>query len=305
MIRPKKSLQSSSGTAQSWFLWAVPFFLPAFFFQTSLFAFISPLPFFIVTLKNRAWISLVALFTNASLLYAIDRDATLLTFPILFWFSIGISFPFFIRHLKRVPTAFLLSYSIAILFLVTGVAFLAHTQHLGIVDYLKSEINLGIDHLMAVPDHPVKKWIEEQGRTELVHQLMTELPSGIMIAVIICYWFNLLLVFRVVPGFLSRAFWGSYRTPEWLVWPTVLCGALYLVSDHAFYYLGMNGLKVLLVFYGFQGLSIVTNFLNRRQIFGLIRVVIYGLLIFVLSPFAFALGFFDLWFDFRRKFGQS
>ena len=305
MIRPKKSLQSSSGTAQSWFLWAVPFFLPAFFFQTSLFAFISPLPFFIVTLKNRAWISLVALFTNASLLYAIDRDATLLTFPILFWFSIGISFPFFIRHLKRVPTAFLLSYSIAILFLVTGVAFLAHTQHLGIVDYLKSEINLGIDHLMAVPDHPVKKWIEEQGRTELVHQLMTELPSGIMIAVIICYWFNLLLVFRVVPGFLSRAFWGSYRTPEWLVWPTVLCGALYLFSDHAFYYLGMNGLKVLLVFYGFQGLSIVTNFLNRRQIFGLIRVVIYGLLIFVLSPFAFALGFFDLWFDFRRKFGQS
>ena len=305
VIRSKKSPLTSSGAAQSWFLWAAPFFLPAFFFQSSLFAFISPMPFFIVTLKNRTWISLLALFTNASLIYAFERDFSALAFPVLFWFSIGISFPYFIRKIKYVPTAFFISYTLAILFFITGISFLAHGHHLGITEYMKSEINLGIDHLMTIPDHPIKKWIEEQGRTELVHNLMTELPSGVMIALILCYWFNLLLVFRTVPGFLSRAFWGSYRNPEWLVWPTVLFAALYAFEDHALYYVGMNGLKVLLVFYGFQGLSIVTNFMNRRQIFGLIRAVIYGLLIFVLSPFAFALGFFDLWFDFRRKFGQS
>ena len=305
VIRLKKSPKNTPGAAQSYFLWAAPFFLPALFFQSSLFAFISPLPFFIVTLKNRTWISLLALFTNASLLFALEKDASLLAFPIWFWFCIGITFPLFIRKFKRVPLAFFISYSIGILSLVAGMTLLARGQHMDIFQYTHSEISLGIDRLLAIPDHPIKKWIEEQGRSELIHNLMVELPSGILIAFIICYWFNLLLAFRTLPGFLSRAFWASYKNPEWLVWPTLICGALYIFDDHALYYIGMNGLKVLLVFYGFQGLSIVTHILNHRQIFGLIRAVIYGLLIFIATPFAFGLGFFDLWFDFRRKFGQS
>lgn len=301
----KKSPKTSSGAAQSWFLWAAPFFLPALFFQSSLFAFISPLPFFIVTLKNRTWISLLAVFTNACLLYAMERDRTLLSFPIWFWLSVGISFPLLIRRLKKVPTSFFISYSLSIASLIAGIIILAHQQHLGIEEYLRNEINFGIDRLLTIPDHPIKGWVAEQGRTNLVHNLMTELPSGILIALIFCYWFNLLLVFRTLPGFLSRAFWGSYKNPEWLVWPTLVCAALYAFEEKALYYVGMNGLKVLLVFYGFQGLSVVTNFMNRRQIFGLIRAVIYIFIVLLASPFAFALGFFDQWFDFRRKFGQT
>lgn len=234
-----------------------------------------------------------------------EKNAAILVLPIWFWFSIGVSFPLMIRRLKRVPSAFLISYALAIIFLVAGLAIAADSQKLGLVEYIRNEINLGIDRLLAIPEHPIKKWIDEQGRTNLIQNLMLELPSGTLIAIIICYWFNLLLAFQTLPGFLSRAFWGSYKNPEWLVWPTILSGFLYAYEEHALYYIGMNGLKVLLVFYGFQGLSIVTNFLNRRQIFGLIRAVIYGLLIFVLSPLVVTLGFFDQWFDFRRKFGQS
>ena len=311
VTRSKKSKISSSidiknsGTARSWFLWAVPFFLPAFFFESSLFAFISPLPFFIVTLKNRTWISLLALFTNAAFIFAMEKDFVSLYLPIWFWFSIGISFPLFIRRWRKVPAAFALSFSLALFSLCAGIMILAHGLGIGVIEYIRSELNLGIEHLLAIPEHPIKKWVEEQGKTELIRNLMIELPSGVMIAMIICYWFNLLLAFRTLPGFLSRAFWGAYRNPEWLVWPTLLSAGLYIYGDHALYYIGMNGLKVLLVFYGFQGLSIVTFFLNRRQILGLMRAVIYGFLIFLASPFAFALGFFDLWFDFRRKFGQS
>jgi hypothetical protein len=303
VIRTKRTRKS--GAAQGWFLWVAPFFLPAFFFQSSIFAFISPLPFFIITLKNRTWVSLLALFTNAAIVYAMEKNLALLSFPIWFWFSIGISFPLFIRQFRKVPVAFAFSFTLAVLFLFAGIAILAHGQGVGIVDYVRSELNLGVDKLMSIPEHPIKKWVQEQGKTELIRNLMLELPSGTLIAIILCYWFNLLLAFRTLPGFLSRAFWGSYRNPEWLVWPTLLCGALYIFEEHALYYVGMNGLKVLLMFYGFQGLSIVTYFLNRRQIFGLIRAVIYGFLIFLASPFAFALGFFDQWFDFRRKFGQS
>lgn len=297
--------QNTSKTAQSKLLWAVSFFLPALFFQSSLFAFVSPLPFFIATLKNRTWLALIAILTNSALLFAIDRDPGVLPFPIWFWLSIGITFPLFIRRFKRVPSAFAVSYFISITILLTGAFFLSSAKQMNLVDFTKSEISGSIDHLLTIKDHPINKWIEEQGRTELIHNLMVELPAGIMIALIICYWFNLLLAFRTIPGFLSRAFWGSYKNPDWLVWPTLICAFLYIYTEHAPYYIGMNGLKVLLVFYGFQGLSVVTYLLNQKQIYGLLRPLIYGFIIFIASPFAFALGFFDLWFDFRRKFGQS
>jgi len=311
VTRSRKSKISSSidsknsGAARSWFLWVAPFFLPAFFYLSTLFAFISPIAFFIVTLKNRTWVSLLALFTNAAIIFAVDRDLESLSIAIWFWFSVGITFPLFIRKLKKVPVAFFLSFSLALLLLFAGVAIVAHGQGLGVTDYLRAQLTFEIDHLLAIPEHPFQKWVEENGKSSLIHNLMTELPSGLMIALIICYWFNLLLAFRTLPGFLSRAFWGSYRNPEWLVWPTLLSAGLYAFTEHAPYYIGMNGLKVLLMFYGFQGLSIVTFFLNRRQIFGFFRALIYGFLIFLASPFTFALGFFDLWFDFRRKFGQS
>jgi len=298
-------LKFKTGTVQSHWLWAVPFFLPALFFQSSLFAFISPLALFVATLKNKTWIAILALLSNSLILYAIEKDVPALALPVWYWVSIGISFPLFIRRTKRVPSAFFASFILSISVLLAGMNFVAKQNHLSMIEYSKAVISDNVNQLLTVPDHPIKKWVEEQGRSELIHNLMLELPSGILIAIILCYWFNLLLAFRTIPGFLSRAFWGSYKNPEWLIWPTLISGFLYAYSEHALFYLGMNGLKVLLVFYGFQGLSIVTYVLNQKQIYGLIRPLIYGLIIFVASPLAFALGFFDLWFDFRRKFGQS
>ncbi len=293
------------GTAQSRLLWAVPFFLPALFFQSSLFAFVSPLPLFAATLKNRTSIALLSIVSNAALLFAVEKDMVALALPIWYWLSIGVTFPLFIRRFKRVPGAFALSYLISISLLFAGGWYFAQTKGTNLIDLTRTQVSTSVDQLLTVQDHPIKKWIEQQGRSELIHNVMVELPSGIMIALIICYWFNLLLAFRVIPGFLSRAFWGSYRNPEWLVWPALICGFLYIYSEHALYYIGMNGIKVLMLVYGFQGLSIVTYMLNQKQIYGLLRPIIYGLIIFIATPFASALGFFDLWFDFRRKFGQS
>jgi hypothetical protein len=298
-------LKFKQGTVQSQWLWAVPFFLPALFFQSSLFAFISPLPFFVSALKNRTWIAVLSVITNASILFAIEKNLSTLALPIWYWLSIGISFPLFIRATKRVPSAFFASFTLSISVLLAGINFVANQNHLNLVDYTRAIVSSNVDQLLTIPDHPIKKWIEEQGRSEMIHNLMLELPSGILIAIILCYWFNLLLAFRTIPGFLSRAFWGSYKNPEWLIWPTLITGFLYAYSDHALFYIGMNGMKIFLLFYGFQGLSIVTYVLNQKQIYGLMRPLIYGLIIFIASPFAFALGFFDQWFDFRRKFGQS
>jgi len=202
-----------------------------------------------------------------------------------------------------------LSFGISFLFLlfltVGALWFQAHQLQLSLIDYLRSEINVGMDHLIQVANSPVKKLVEEQGREGLFRQLMTELPSGILIGMLFCLWINLLFASQIVPHFLSKSFWAGFKTPEWMVFPTLGFAGLFAFTDHAPYYLGLNGLKLAMAFYGLQGLSVISYGLNRYKILGFGRLLVFSVAIFLASPVVLTLGFFDLWFDFRKKFGHS
>jgi uncharacterized protein YybS (DUF2232 family) len=80
---------------------------------------------------------------------------------------------------------------------------------------------------------------------------------------------------------------------------------MFIWTEHAPYYIGLNGMKILLILYGFQGLSVMSFLLNHYKMMGFLRALIFSLAIFVAMPLVLCLGFFDLWFDFRRKFVQS
>jgi hypothetical protein len=281
-----------------------PFLLPALFFQTAVFAFISPLPLFILTLKNNARMSALALVTNGAILFALGSRVEF-TAAMVFWFMIGVLFPFLIRKTGKIERSLTISF-FAFLALILA-ALLVQTSHLnvGAIEYVKSQISAGITELAAMPESPIKKIIEEQGNDALYRQLVTELPSGLMITLVLACWINLLFASQLMSGFLSRSFWASFRTPEWLIWPTLIFAGLFAFAEHAPYYIGLNGFKLLLVFYGLQGLSVIANLLNRYKILGLGRSLVFVLAIFVLMPVVISVGFFDLWFDFRRKFGQN
>jgi hypothetical protein len=197
-----------------------------------------------------------------------------------------------------------LAFLYMILMFTGALAFRAHEIGLGVIEFLRSEISIGMDHLIHLPNSPVKKLVEEQGRDGLFRQLMTELPSGVLIALLLSLWINLLFASQMVRGFLSKSFWSRFKNPEWLVWPTLASAALYAFGEHAPYYIGLNLFKLLMVFYAFQGLSILGFLMNRHEIAGLGRILIFSVALFLALPLVLALGFFDLWFDFRRKFGQ-
>jgi hypothetical protein len=281
-----------------------PFFLPALFFQSALFAVISPVPLFILTLKNPLSVSLLALGSNLMIFSYFGATPNELIALGTFWFGVGALFPFFIRKSGRIHLSLVLSFAYLVLMLVGMLYYRAHGVGMSGTEYLRSEISIGMDHLINLPNSPVKKLIEEQGREGLFRQLMTELPSGILIGLLLSLWLNLLFASQIVPGFLSRTFWSKFRNPEWLVWPTLISAALYAFTEHAPYYLGLNVFKVLLVLYGLQGLSIMGFLLNRYKIFGLGRVLVLAVAILLAMPLVLSLGFFDLWFDFRRKLGQ-
>lgn len=299
-----ESIQNKSGTIFGAFSRIVPFFLPALFFQTALFAFVSPLPLFISTLRNRFLLSLAALFSNLAILTLI-KGGNELPLAAFLWCGIGIAFPYLIRKTGKVRFAGAICYLSMVLAILTVIVMLGRQAGFGPIEYVRSEIALGMDHLIQMPDSPVKKIVEEEGRDGVYRQILRELPSGILIGLLLAFWLNLLFASQIVRGFLSRTFWSQYRNPEWLVWPTLGSGALFAFAAHAPYFIGLNLFKLLLVFYAFQGLSVIGHFLNRGGVEGFFRSAIFALGLFLAMPVVISLGFFDLWFDFRRKFGQS
>jgi hypothetical protein len=292
--------------------WLAPFFLSAILFKSAWFAFLSPLPLFALTLRNHPIQSASALFSNLVILLLLGNpigntagSATEAWVAGGLWVGVGMLFPLLIRKKSKIHSSFGWSFLFMVSLIVGGLWIQARQLDLSLIEYLRVEINTGMDRLIALPDSPVKKMVEQQGRDALFKQIMTELPSGILMSVVFCLWINLLFASQILPGFLSRSFWASFRNPHALIYPTLICAVLYTYTDHALYAVGLNGLKLALLFYGLQGLSIISHFLNRYKILGFGRLLAYSIGIFFVSPIVLILGFFDQWFDFRRKFGHS
>jgi hypothetical protein len=292
------------GATHVWITRVAPFLLPAVLFQSGIFALVSPLPLFILSLKKKPWLSLIALTVNIALVLAAGFHSKTIG-VVVFWFAVGIFFPYLIRKSGKIQLSFVLCLVYMLSMLLIGLYSLSHQVQMGIIEYVKSELSSLMDHLIALPDSPVKTLVEEQGRDALFKDLMTELPSGIVMALIFGLWINLLFASQLIKGFLSKNFWANYRVPELVIWPTLICAGLFIWSEHALYYIGLNGLKILLVFYGFQGLSVLSYVLNHYKIFGFVRALLFTTAIFLVMPLVLSLGFFDLWFDFRRKLGQT
>jgi hypothetical protein len=185
------------------------------------------------------------------------------------------------------------------------VAILARHAGLGMEDYVRSEISSGMDSIVRDAQGPIKELIASEGRDGLFKMLMSRIPAGFLIALLLSFWVNLLFISQILGGFLSKTFWTRYRTPEWLVWPTLASGALYLFTDHAPYLIGLNGFQLFMAFYTLQGFSILSFFFHRLGIHEFFRFILYAFAFFMALPLIAGLGFFDLWFDFRRKFGQT
>jgi hypothetical protein len=280
-----------------------PFFLSFVLFQTPLFMVVSPLPLFILTLKNRAWVSAAGLLSNLAILSTL-HDPKSLWLAGFFWLTVGILFPYLIRKTGKIQQSAALSFLFLVQVLVFALVILGRNLGQSPIEYVRSEVFQIMDQLILNPQGAVKELVLAEGRDGLYRKIMTELPSGILISLILALWVNLLFASQIVRGFLSKTFWSRYKNPEWLVWPTLASAALFAFAEKAPYLIGLNGFKLFMVLYGLQGLSILSYLLNRTGIQGFFRTAIYAIALFIASPIVVSAGFFDLWFDFRKKFGQ-
>ena len=142
---------------------------------------------------------------------------------------------------------------------------------------------------------------------DLVHYwLLRMLPAAIVSLTLFAAWVNLLLAKPLLKN--RTLFWPDYgalntwKAPDSLVWGSIGCGLVILITKGPLMIIALNGLVILMTVYFFQGIAIMAFYFEKKRFPRVLRVFIYSL-IFVQQMMVLvviALGFFDLWLNFRR-----
>lgn len=137
-------------------------------------------------------------------------------------------------------------------------------------------------------------------------RFLMELPSSVLAAHLTMVTLSLLTVARfsaAVPPYQLR----HWRMPDAAVWGVIAIGAGWLMteggsSEQALFW---NLLRVALAGYLLQGIAILMEVLNAWRLQGVLRWLAFGFAVTMMLPLVLGIGFFDQWFDFRAKIGQS
>jgi len=146
----------------------------------------------------------------------------------------------------------------------------------------------------------------EESLTSIIPMVVRILPGASLASALLTSWLNVLVAKRFctvrqlpLPAWGA---WAKWRAPEFLVWIVILSGFALLLPVQQFKIFALNALIVLGTVYLFQGLAIIAFYFERWRLPRILRAIFYGFL--VLQQFAslgaVLLGFFDVWFDFRR-----
>lgn len=136
-------------------------------------------------------------------------------------------------------------------------------------------------------------------------------PGSVVAMDLLLYWWTLLVQRKALPPLGiqrpgSEALHG-WSLPYGWVWVTILGGCLLLVPVEVARWIGVNVLILMGTVHFFQGISVVASFFQRRGVPPFLRGIFYALVFlqhFVLLA-VMAIGLFDIWFDFRKRWNSS
>lgn len=166
------------------------------------------------------------------------------------------------------------------------------------------ELALAMSREMNVSEEKIG--VLAQSIEGILYVMLRIMPAIVIVSTLFVVWSNLLLARPVLRG--RQLFCPDFGTlnewkaPEPLVWPVIVSSVLLLIPHGGFKLLGVNGLIIMMMIYFFQGIAIVSFYFEKKQFPRILRGVLYGLIAiqqFVLL-LVIAIGFFDMWIDFRR-----
>jgi uncharacterized protein YybS (DUF2232 family) len=141
---------------------------------------------------------------------------------------------------------------------------------------------------------------------------MSSLVPGLVVALdIILYWWTLILSRKILKA-LGLERWGPSTLIDWgmpypWVWITIMGGIMALLPGELLPTVGVNLLMAMGSLHFLQGIGVVASFFQKRSVPAFLRGIFYGL-IFLQQAVVLgvaAMGLFDIWFDFRRRWRST
>jgi len=292
------------------FLKIAPFFLSAVLFHSAFFIFLTPFPLLMMRFFRGVphfWF-FCAVLSNSLLMILFSRDLLSVgTFFLMISFSWII--PFFMEKLKpRIDLVLTFSFFTVLVFVVLFIIGVSVYKNTTPLLFLEGQIEKSSTQVIEV-----LKAIDQKEIPEIKDLKKQVFEQGVFIFFaffIFTAWGNMLLVFRSpVLGLFQRFnvpqdYFRKWKVTDHLIWLLIISGAGAVFFKDTWGIVSLNALKIILIPYALQGLAIIAFFFNLWKIEGFFRVILLIVIIGFISPLILMLGVFDLWFDFRVKFGQ-
>ena len=312
---PGKSGADGLKRVPAWARW-VPFAFSAVLFLSAVFAIFAPLPILFGFFRRGRIFAYTCAATNAGLVALLAGGPSLVLY-LIFVVAMALVMAEALEATRSVTRAGVASL-IGVAFLV-GAGLIAQSKT-GFKPFaqLQAEVMQWTDTLVqsvpsgqsgplsGLPEDPTPEEI-----TQWKKALLGELPSAVGIFVLILIWTNLSALLRANVGNVRQRlgirpdFFHACKAPEYLVWPTLVTGAVLIFDFKPVSVVSLNLFKFLMAVYALQGLSVLSFAFTSWNLRGLWRTVAYGVSVFLAMPLLLSVGFFDLWFDFRSRFRQS
>ncbi len=287
----------------------LPFFLSALLFLSALFTVFSPLPLMLIAIRGKTKFIVLAFLTN---LVWVTLGAGWVSTG--FYFSmigvIGLALPQFLLRGWSLEKSMLYSFG----WMLVGLLFFGviYWQVTGILPWvgIQEQVSFVVDQLNQnnqLPSGPSSQLPIEV----LKKNIWIEMPSALAIFCLIAIWINITLFIRLgAPETHEKISFKltdfkNWKAPDFLIWPTILAGASLLNDFGLTSNIGVNVFKFLMAIYALQGLAILGYFFDHFGIKGIFRSLLILFIVLLMMPLLLAIGFFDLWFDFRKKLRQS
>ncbi|MEW6260462.1 MAG: DUF2232 domain-containing protein [Thermodesulfobacteriota bacterium] len=185
--------------------------------------------------------------------------------------------------------------------LLSGNSFFKHVEA---VLHQSLELTIALYEEMKISADTIATLQQSMGRIAFV--LARLMPGFSAMSLLFVAWTQLLLLqpakHRLEITLPESPRLNRWKAPEKLIWGLIGCGAMLLTPHVTIRLIATNVLLPILVVYFFQGIGIVSYFLEIKQAPRWIRILIFIAVFFqqVAMILVILLGIFDLWMDFRK-----
>jgi uncharacterized protein YybS (DUF2232 family) len=212
----------------------------------------------------------------------------------------------------RRPVDEIIAYSCAAVFgaIFFCIVFYANISAQGLFEMARGYVDENLRATIALyeaagaPEESIRAL--KSARSEIGAMVVRMLPSLGAVGLLFTAWLNLLagrsLIgdLKSIRGNLSAL--NRWQSPDWLVWAVIAGIGLLLLPSQAAGFIGANAIAILTVIYFFQGIAVIAYFFEVKRIPLSLQWLTYLLIIIqqLLALPVAALGFLDVWADFRK-----